>query len=61
MCAVAAMIGVAMLVPKITALTREIRSSRVKPPAELPDLSQLGDGSQRWKHLDELSGRDETS
>jgi hypothetical protein len=60
MCAVAAMIGVATLVPRITAFTHEIRGSRLKPPAELPDLSQLGDGSQRWKHLEELSGRDET-
>jgi hypothetical protein len=54
---VAAVILVTILVPKIAALTREIRGSRLQPPTDVPDFSNLGDGSQRWKDLDELSGK----
>jgi hypothetical protein len=55
LCALAATIATVMVVPKIAVLTREIRSSRLRRPTEPPDFSQLGDGSQRWKNLDQLS------
>jgi hypothetical protein len=58
LCVVAALVMTSMIGPKIVALTREIRRSRLQvPPEEPPDFSRLGDGSQRWKKLDELSGK----
>jgi|SRR5579863_4845917 len=40
---------------KIVSLTHEIRSSRLQDPPEPPDLSGLGDGSQRWRDLENIS------
>lgn len=36
-------------------LGREIRASRLQDPASAPDLSTLSDGSQRYRHLEDLS------
>jgi hypothetical protein len=35
-------------------LKKEIQKSALGQPESLPDFSQLSDGSQRWKNLEEL-------
>lgn len=51
----AALILASFTIQKIVALTREIRSSRLQEPTEPPDLSNLSDGSQRWKDLENMA------
>lgn len=55
----AALILASFTIQKIIALTREIRSSRLQDPVEPPDLSNLSDGSQRWKDLENMTNQKE--
>jgi hypothetical protein len=39
---------------KAMVLHRETKQSYIQSPTEPPDFSTLGDGSQRWKNLEEI-------
>lgn len=57
--AIAALILFAHFVRRAITLTREIRASRLKDPITPPDFSTLSDGSQRYRNLEKMAGREE--
>jgi hypothetical protein len=60
-CALGAMMIFASIARKIGVLSREIRESRLKDPEDPPDLTHLGDGSQRLRHLEAMAGLKENA
>ena len=53
--ALASLMGCAYFVRRARELTREIRKSAIQDPAEPPDFSTLGDGTQHIRGLEEMT------
>ncbi len=51
---VLALIATRYFIRRATAAHREAVQSRIDAPTSPPDFSTLGDGSQRWKNLENI-------
>ena len=57
--AAAALLGSGYFIRAAVRLTRELQQPSLPDPPAPPDFSTLSDGSQHWRNLDELSGREQ--